>query len=89
MEVSSPFEDQGVCLAPAMMAIDDKMPTAAYGTGCSSGMPVVRQGSGELLAFILCLAFGPNSVVGDRRRLPRGDLRGGILAVSRWRNIPS
>ena len=89
VEATSPSEDQGVCLAPATTTTDDEIPAAPYGTGHSNGMHVVRQDSGGLPALILRLPLSPNSVAGDRRRPPRGDLRGSILAVSRWRNIPS
>ena len=37
-----PSKDQGVCLAPATMAIDDEILAAAIGTRRSSGMPAVR-----------------------------------------------
>ena len=57
--------------------LDDEIPSAAYGTGRSSGMPAVRQGSGGLPTLILQLPLSPNSVAGDRRRPPRGDLGGG------------
>ena len=89
VEASHPSEDQGVFLAPATTASDDEISAAAYGPGRSSGMPVVRQGSGGLPALILRLPLGPNNVIGDGRQPPRGDLRGGILAVHRWRNISS
>ena len=89
VEATSPSEDQGVCLAPATTDTDDEIPAAEYGTGRSSGMPVVRQGSGGLPTLILRLPLSPNSVLGDRRRPPRGDLRGDILAISRRRNIRS
>ena len=87
VEATSPSEDQGVCLAPATATTDDEIPTAAFGTARSSGMPVVRQGSGGLPALILRLPLSRNSVAGDRRRQPCGDLGGGILAVARWHNI--
>ena len=83
VEATSPFEDQGVCLALATTATDDEIPAASYGTGRSSGMPVVRQGSGGLPSLILRLPLSPISVAGDWRRPPRGDLGGSILAVSR------
>ena len=89
VEATSPSKDQGVCLAPATTTTDDEISAAVYGTECSSGMPVVRQGSGGLPALILRLPLGPNSVAGDRCRPSHGDLGGGILAVSRQRNIPS
>ena len=89
VEATSPSEDQGVCLAPATTATDDEILAAAYEIRCSSGMPVVRQGSGGLPAVILRLPLSPNSVARDRRRPSRGDLEEGILAVSRRRNIPS
>ena len=88
VEAMSPSEDQGVCLAPATTETEDEIPVAEYGTGRSSGMPIVRQGSGGLPALILRLPLILNSVLGDRRRPPCGDLGGGILAVSRRRNIP-
>ena len=89
VETTSPSEDQGVFLAPATTTTDHEIPAAAYGTGRSSGMPVVRQGNGGLPALILRLPLSPNSVVGDRSRPPRDDLGGSILVVSRQRNIPS
>ena len=89
VETTSPSEDQGVCLAPSTTTTDDKIPAATYGTGRSSGMPVVRQGSGGLPTLILSLPLSPNSLAGNRRQPPRGDLGGGILAVFRRQNIPS
>ena len=59
VEASSPSEDHGVCLAPATTATDDEISAASYGTGCSSGMSVVRQGSGGLSTLILRLPLGP------------------------------
>ena len=82
-------EDEGVCLAPSTTTTDDEIPTATFGTECSSGMPAVRQGSRGLLALILRLPLSPNSVAGDRHRPPCGDLGGGILTVARRRKIPS
>ena len=88
VEAPSPFEDQGVFLAPATTTTYDEIPTATYGTRRSSRISVVRQGSGGLPTLILRLPLGPNSVAGDGRRPSRGNLGGGILAVSwRW-NIP-
>ena len=48
VEASPPSEDQGVCLAPTTTASDDEISAVAYGPGRSSGMPVMRQGSGGL-----------------------------------------
>ena len=89
VEELSPSEGQGVCLAPVTTALDDEVPTAAYGPRRSSRMPVVRQGSGGLPAPILRLPLRPGSVTGGGRRPPRGDIKGGILALSRRRNISS
>ena len=83
----SSFEDQGVCLAPVTTALDDEVPTAAYGPRRSSRMRAVRQGSGGLPTPILRLPLRPSSAVGGRRRPPHGDIGGGILVVSWQRNI--
>ena len=56
---------------------------AAHGPQRSSGMLVVCQGSGELPTLILRLPLGPNSVVGDGGRPPRGDF-GGLLAAEHF-----
>ena len=79
VEATSPFEYQGVCLAPGMTTTDVEIPTAAFGAGRSSGMP----------ALILRLPLSLKSVVGEWRRSPCGDLGGGILAIAQRRNIPS
>ena len=89
VEASSPSEDQGVYLAPTTTALDDEVHAVAHGPGLSSGIPIVHQGSGGLPTFILCLPLGPNGVAGDGGQPPRGDLGGGILAVSRRRYILS
>ena len=89
VEASSPSEDQGVYLAPATTALDDEVPAAAHGLGLSRGMPAVRKGSGGLLAHVLRMPPGPGSKAGGGRRLPYGDFGGGVLAISRRRNIPS
>ena len=46
VEASSPSEDQGVSLAPATTAPDDKVPTAAHGPRTSHRMLAVHKGSG-------------------------------------------
>ena len=56
MEVPSPFEDQGVRLAPSKMASNDEVLEAAHGHRILHGVPTVRRGSGGLLAPVLCLA---------------------------------
>ena len=89
VEALSPFEDQGVYLAPAMTALDNEVPAAAHGLGLSRGMPVGRKSSGRLLAHVLRMSPGPGSVAGEGPRLPRGDFGGGVLAVSRRQNILS
>ena len=89
VEASPPSEDQGVCLAPATTAPDDKVHAAAHGPGRYSGMPIVRQGSGGLPTLVFCLPLNPNCVVGEGGRPPRGELGGDILAVSRRRYISS
>ena len=89
MEASSPFEDQGVCLAPFTTALDDEVPTSAHGPELPRGVLVVHRGSGGLLAPILRLPYGPSGVIGGGWRPPHGNIKGGVLAVSRRLNIPS
>ena len=82
VEVSSPSEDQDIRLAPATTAPNDKVPAAGHSPGFSLGMPTVRKDSGELLTPVLHLPPGLGGVAGGGHRLPRGDFRGGVLAVS-------
>ena len=89
VETSSPSEDQGIRLALATTAPDDKVTAATHGPGLFRGLPAVRKGCGGLLAPILRLPPGSRGVAGDGRRLSRSDFGGGVLAVSHWRIIPS
>ena len=82
VETSSLSEDQGICLTLATTAPDDEVPAAAHGLRRSNRMPIVHQGSGSLPATILCLPLGLGSVAGVGRWPPRGDIGGGILAIS-------
>ena len=52
-------------------------------------MPTVRWGCGGLPTLVLCLPLSPDCVEGDGSRPPRGELGGGILAVSRQQYISS
>ena len=88
VEASSPSKDQGVRLAPAPMAPDDEVPTAAHGPELSRRVPVVRKGSGGLLAHVLRMPPSPCGMAGSGRWPPCGDFGGGVLPVSRQRNIP-
>ena len=89
VEASPPSEDKGVFLASATTAPNDKVQAAAHGPRCSSEMPIVRWGCGGLPTLVLCLPLSPNSVAGDGGQPPRGELGGGILAVSRRGYISS
>ena len=89
VKASPPSEDQGVCLALATTAPDDKVHAAAHGPRCSGRIPIVRQGSGGLPTLILCLPLSPSGVASDRGQPPRCELRGDILAVSWLRYISS
>ena len=68
MEASSPFEDQGACLAFAMTAPDDKVHAGAHVPELSRGMPAVCKGSGGLPAPVLRLSPGSSDVIGDKRQ---------------------
>ena len=89
VEVSSPFEDQGVRLAPSRMVSDDEVSTTSHGPGLPHEVLVVRRGSGGLLALVLCLPPGPSGMVGGGCQPPHGDFGGDILAIPWQRNIPS
>ena len=88
VEASSPFEDQGVRLAPFTTVPDDEVSAAAHGPGLAHGVPDVRKGTGGLLAPVLRLPPSLGGVAGGGRWPPRGDIRGGVLEVSWRRNIP-
>ena len=87
MEALPPSEDQGIRLALATTKPDDEVPATAHGPGFSHGMPVVRKGSGGLLTSVFHLSPGSGGVARGVRRPPRGDLGGGVLAVSQRWNI--
>ena len=89
VEASSRSEDQGIRLALATTAPDDKVPATVHGPGFSRGMLAVRKGSGGLLILVLHLPPSPGGVAGGERRPPRGDFGGGVLVVSQQRNTPS
>ena len=88
-EASSLSEDQGVRLAPSKTTPDDKVPAAAHGRKLPRGVPTVRRGSGGLLVPVLHMPFSSDGMASGGHWPPRGDFREGILAVSRWQNIPS
>ena len=58
----SPYEDQGVRLAPSMTAPDEEVPGAVHGPGLSRGVLAVRKGIGGLLAPVLRLPLRPGLV---------------------------
>ena len=80
--MSSPAEDQDVCLAPSTTVPDDEVPAAAHGPRLSRGVSAVRKGNGGLLALVLRVPPGPGGVTGGERRPPHGNF-GGILVISR------
>ena len=89
VEASSPSEDQGICLAPATIAIDDEVLAVAHRPGLSRGMPAIHSGGGGLPAHVLCLSLSQGGVAGGRCRPACSDFGGGVLAVSQWQIIPS
>ena len=89
VEASSPFEDQGIRLAPATTTIDDEVHVTACGLGLSRGMLTACSSDGRLPAPVLCLPFGPGGVAGGGCRPACGDFGGGVLAISQWQIIPS
>ena len=89
VEASSPSEDQSINLDLATTEPDDEVPAAAHDPGFFREMPIVRKGSGRLSALVLHLPPSLGGVVGIGRQPPRGDFRGGVLAVSQRRTIPS
>ena len=89
VEAPPTSEDQGICLALALTALDDEVPTTAHGPGFSRGMPDVRKGSGGLLTSVLHLSLGSGGVAGGGNWPPRGDFGGGVLVVSQRWNILS
>ena len=89
VEAPSSFEDQGIFLAPPTTTPNDKVPAATHSPKLLSGVLAVCKGSGRLLALVLRLPPGPGGMAGGRGRLPRGDLGGGFVAISLWRDIPT
>ena len=89
VEVSSLSENQGVRLAPSTSAPDDEVPSVVHGHGLSRRVPAVSRGSGGLLAHVLRVPPSTGGLADVGLRPSRGDIGGGVLAVSRWRNIPS
>ena len=67
-EVSSPSEDQGVRLAPAMMTPNDKVPAATHGPELSHGVPTMHKGNGGLPAPVLHLPPGPGGMTSYGQR---------------------
>ena len=89
VKASSPFEDQGICVALATTTIDDEVLAATHCPGLSRGMPAVCSGGGGLPAPVLCLPLGPGGVAGGRCWPVCSDFGGGVMAISQWQIIPS
>ena len=73
VKAPSPFEDQGVCLAPYKTTPDDEVRATAHGPGLPHGVPAMRRGSEGLVARVIRLPPDPSNMASGRRLPRRGD----------------